>query len=112
VVLALTAIFERTLRDYLVQMPLTAVPPGDPHGDAVREEIVKDIELWNISTRVTEVFPAVDPAVRGQVKQIVAYRNWVAHGHSLAKPAPTNVVPVQAHQVLTTFLLQAGVITP
>jgi len=111
VVLALTAIFERTLRDYLVQMPLTSLPPGDPHGDAVREEIIKDIEFWNIS-RVLEVFPVVDPDVRGRVKQIVDYRNWVAHGHTIAKPAPTNVVPVKAHKDLTTFLVQAGVITP
>ena len=111
VVLALTAIFERTLRDYLVQMPLIGLPPGDPHGDAVRDEIIKDIEFWNISTRVTEVFPGVDPAVRGQVKQIIDYRNWVAHGQTIAKPAPTNVVPVKAYEVLTTFLLQARVIT-
>jgi len=112
VVLALTAIFERTLRDYLVQMPLIALPHGDPHGDAVRDEIIKDIEFWNISTRITEVFPGVDPAVRGQVKQIIDYRNWVAHGQTLAKPAPTNVVPVKAHQVLTDFLVQAYVIMP
>jgi hypothetical protein len=112
VVLALTAIFERTLRDYLVQMPLTALPPGDPHGDAVRDEIIKDIEFWNISTRVIEVFPGVDAAVRGQAKQIIDYRNWVAHGHTLAKAAPSNVVPVKAHQQLTIFLLQAGIITP
>jgi hypothetical protein len=112
VVLALTAIFERTLRDYLVQMPLTTLLPGDAHGEAVREEIIKDIELWNISARLMAVFPGVDPAVRGQVKQIVDYRNWVAHGHTRAKPAPTNVVPVRAHQALTAFLLQAGVITP
>ena len=51
VVLALTAIFERTLRDYLAQMPLIGLPLGDPHGDAVRDEIIKDIEFWNISTR-------------------------------------------------------------
>jgi hypothetical protein len=112
VVLALTAIFERTLRDYLVQMSLTALPPGDPHGDAVRAEIVKDIEFWNISARVMDVFPGVDPAVRGDVKQIIDYRNWVAHGHTLARPAPARVVPVKAHQVLTAFLVQAGVITP
>jgi hypothetical protein len=111
VVLALVAIFERTLRDYLVQMPLTSLPPGDPHGDAVRAEIIQDLEFWNIS-RVIGVFPAVDSAVRGQVKQIMDYRNWVAHGHTLAKSAPANVVPVKAHQQLTAFLLQAGVITP
>ena len=50
--------------------------------------------------------------MRGQVKQIIDYRNWVAHGQTLAKPAPTNVVPVKAHQVLTDFLLQADVIMP
>jgi hypothetical protein len=111
VVLALFAIFERTLRDYLVQMPLTSLPAGDPHGDAVREEIIKGIEFWNFSTRVLEVFPGVSSAVRGQVKQIVDYRNWVAHGHTLAKPAPTNVVPVKAHQALTAFLRQAGLLT-
>ena len=36
-----------------------------------------------------EVFPGADPAVRGHVKQIIDYRNWVAHGQTLAKPAPT-----------------------
>lgn len=112
VVLALTAIFERTLRDYLIQYPQTALPPGDPHRDAVREEMIKDIEFWNISARVVEVFPAVDTNLRGQIKQIIDYRNWVAHGHTLAKPAPSNIVPGKAHQQLTDFLVQAGVITP
>jgi len=53
-----------------------------------------------------EVFSGVDPVVRGQVKQVIDYRNWVAHGQTLAKPGPTNVVPVKAHQVLTAFLVQ------
>jgi hypothetical protein len=112
VVLALTAIFERTLLDYLTQIPQTALPPGDPHRDAVREEMIKDIEFWNISSRVLEVFPAVDANVRGQVKQIIDYRNWVAHGHTLAKPAPSNVIPAKAHQQLTDFLVQAGLLPP
>ncbi len=112
VVLALTSIFERTLRDYLTDFPRAALPPGDPHRDAVREEIIKDIEFWNISSRVGEVFPAVAPPVRGQAKQIIDYRNWVAHGHTLARPAPSNIVPGKAHQHLTEFLVQAGVIAP
>lgn len=112
VVLALTAIFERTLRDYLAQFPQRALPPGDPHHDAIREEMLKDIEFWNISSRVVEVFPAVAPNLRGQAKQIIDYRNWVAHGHTLARPAPANIVPAKAYQQLTDFLLQAGVISP
>ena len=112
IVLALTAAFERTLRDYLMQIPRNALPPGDAHRDAVREEIVKDIGFWNISERVLEVFPTVDPAIRGQVKQVILYRNWVAHGHTLALPPPSNVVPRDAYQRLTTFLLQAGVVPP
>ena len=59
VILALTAVFERTLRDYLVQIPRTALPPGDAHREAVCAEIVKDIEFWNISDRVVAVFPSV-----------------------------------------------------
>lgn len=112
VVLSLTAIFERTLRDYLNQIPVAALPPGDPHRDAVRNELIKDIEFWNISSRVLEVFPAVDPNLRGQVKQIIDYRNWVAHGHSLGKPPPSNVVPEDAYLRLTDFLAQAGVVVP
>jgi hypothetical protein len=112
VVLALTAIFERTLRDHLIQIPLTALPLGDPQRDAVRQEIVKDIEFWNISSRVLDVFPAVDRVTVGLVKQVIDYRNWVAHGHSLARPAPSNVIPGKAYQDLTTFLVQAGILGP
>jgi hypothetical protein len=111
-VVALTAIFERTLRDYLTQLPRSAWPPGDPHRDAVREGLVRDIEYWNISDRVLEVFPVVASQARGLVKQIIEYRNWVAHGHTLTKPAPTNVTPDQAHKRLSDFLIQSGVITP
>lgn len=110
VVLALVAIFERTLRDYLTQIPAAVLPAGDAHRDAVRAELVKDIEFWNLSSRVLEVFPAVDANLRGQVKQAIDYRNWVAHGHSLGKAPPSNVLPEDAHQRLTDFLTQAGVI--
>ena len=54
---------KRTLRDYLIEIPRTVLPPGDAHRDAVREEIIEDIEFWNVSARVLEVFPAVAPAV-------------------------------------------------
>ena len=110
IVLALAAVFERTLRDHLTQIPRTAISTGDSLREAVREELVKDIEFWNISDRVLGVFPTVDPLVRGQVKQVIQYRNWVAHGHMLALPPPVNLLPQTAYQWLTGFLVQAGVV--
>jgi hypothetical protein len=112
VVLALTAIFERTIRDYLSTLPVIAAPTGNLHHDAVRGEILNDMEMWNISSRVIDLFDVVDPALRGQVKQIIKYRNWVAHGHTLTEPPPVNTNPADAHQRLTDFLAQAGVIVP
>ncbi|MFO0846092.1 MAG: hypothetical protein U0797_27545 [Gemmataceae bacterium] len=112
VVLALTAIFERTLRDHLTEIPKAMLPPGDPHHDAVREQLIADIEFWNISARVLDVFPGVAAEVRGEVKQISEYRNWVAHGHTVAKPAPSNVIPEKAYERLTRFLDQAGLLSP
>ena len=109
VVLALTAVFERTLRDHLVQIPRNAIVPGDIVVEAVREQILEDIEYWNISSRVIDVFQTVDPAVRGLARQIIDYRNWVAHGRTLTEPAPSNVIPIKAHQNLTEFLKQAGI---
>jgi hypothetical protein len=77
VVLGLVAIFERSLRDHLFGLPVVAAATGVALHDRVRDELLKDMEFWNISSRVIELF-AVDAALRGQVKQIIDYRNWVA----------------------------------
>ena len=68
--------------------------------------------MWNISVRVVELFAAVDPALRGQVKQIIKHRNWVAHGRTLIEAAPVVILPPGAHQRLTEFLRQAGIVVP
>jgi hypothetical protein len=110
VILALTAIFERTLRDHLCALPVIASPSGNPHHDAVRSEILKDVEFWNISSRVLDLFATVDGTLRGEVKQIIDYRNWVAHGRTSAGPPPVVMTPAKAHLRLTAFLTQAKVI--
>lgn len=110
VVLALVATFERTLRDHLASLSVVAAATGVPLHDQVREEINKDMELWNISSRIIELFGAVDPNLRGQVKQIVRYRNWVAHGQTQNQPPPIAISPPEAHQRLTEFLRQAGIV--
>lgn len=109
VVLGLVAVFERALWDHLSALPLL-LAAGDPVRERVRAEILKDIEFWNISSRVVELFPPVDPALRGQVKQIIDYRNWVAHGQTQSQPPPIVIPPTVAHQRLTAFLTQAKVI--
>lgn len=112
VVLGLTAVFERTLRDNLLGLPIIAPPDGNPLHERVRAGIVEDLEMWNLKADVVELFAAVDPALRGQVKQIVDYRNWVAHGWATSRPPPISVSPREAHQRLTDFLTQAGLLTP
>ena len=109
-VLSLVAVFERTLRDHLAALPVVAPVMGDPLHDTVRAEILKDMEMWNISSRVIDLFAGVDPAIRGQVKQIIKYRNWVAHGRTLIEPPPIVILPPATHQRLTDFLAQAGVV--
>ena len=110
-VLAFTATFERALRDFLLALPIIVTAQGSiPLHDRVRGEIINDMEFWNISSRVVDLFTSVDPSVRGQVKQIIDYRNWVAHGKTQSQPPPIVILPTVAHQRLTAFLTQATVI--
>jgi hypothetical protein len=107
VVLGLVAVFERALRDHLLTLPVIAPISGDPLRDAVRREILKDVEFWNISVRVIDLFTGVPGPLRGEVKQIIDYRNWVAHGRTATEPPPVATTPAKAHQRLAAFLSQA-----
>ena len=117
VVLALTAIFERTLRDYVGGLSVVANATSDPIHDRVRSWILEDSERWNFRGRLVDLFVTVDEALQSQVKQIIDYRNWVAHGHAFRRSPtssvtpPPNITPPQAHQRLTEFLTQAGILT-
>lgn len=111
-VLALVATCERTLRDFLGALPVVVPATGDRLRDAVRMGLLNDMEMWNLSSRVIDLFAAVDPAIRGQVKQIVKYRNWVAHGRTRTEPPPVVILPPAAHRRLSDFLLQAGAVVP
>jgi hypothetical protein len=46
----------------------------------------------------------------GQVKQIIGYRNWVAHGRATSDPPDGNVTPQAAFNRLSEFLRLAGII--
>ncbi len=111
VVLAFAATFERALRDYLKQLGTNLITPGDALNDLVRAAVQDDVEFWKNSERLIEVFkPRASPNLIGQVKQIMDFRNWVAHGRRTDRPAPSNVVPQFAYRTLSDFLSAAGLV--
>lgn len=111
-VLDLAAVFERTIRLHLLGEYGRAFVGGTPLLDAVLIESKLDIEFWNIAERLLTVFPGVNDRVRGKVKQVIAFRNWVAHGKRIDQLPPVNLTPEDAYQRLTEFLEQLGLSTP
>ena len=111
VVLELVAVFERVLRDFVLQLPRHVLSGRDSVDEAVRREIHEDIEYWRLSDRLLSIFVGRVGAARvGQIKQVVGYRNWVAHGRRHPVPPDGYVTPVVAYRQLTEFLLSGGVI--
>ncbi|MBA3314102.1 MAG: hypothetical protein M3552_02710 [Planctomycetota bacterium] len=111
VVLALVAVFERTLRDSIINRSTPHLPNASLTDRRIIDQITQDIEFWHFSQRLLEVFDTVELALRGQVRQLVEYRNWVAHGRSAVAPPPVNVLPQLAYERLSKFLQEAGIIT-
>lgn len=112
VVLALTATFERTLRDHLARIPDQATLDGKPLPETVKQGILLDIERWVFKDRLVEIFDTVNPQVKGDVKQVIGFRDWVAHGHKINKPPPMQVEAKSAYERLTKFLFEAGIVPP
>lgn len=110
VVLAMVAVFERTLRDTVagrIKLRLSAESETERR---IADQIARDIDFWKLSESLLNVFDGVDGSLRGNVKQLVDYRNWVAHGHTIALPPPVNALPEKAYERLTAFLQQAGIL--
>lgn len=110
VVLAMVAVFERVLRDHVLRTVASAFPGSNPTIAAIGSELAKDAEFWNVSSRLIDVFVIVPEDIRGNAKQLVEFRNWVAHAHFLANPPPMNAEPNMSHQRLSEFLKLANLI--
>jgi len=112
VVLELVAVFERVLRDHLTTRAESQILTDPVLRDAFREAVAADIEWWKVGERLIDVFVGVDSGLRGEVKQVVEFRNWVAHGWHTQRPPRKRVpsfIPVQeAYDRLTKFLKAAG----
>jgi len=111
VVLSLVATFERTLRDFVMGRPGCMLASGDPIDEAIHSAILNDVEYWRIADRLIGIFRGpVAPALIGQIRQIIGYRNWVAHGRATVDPPDGNVAPQFAYDELTRFLLASRII--
>ncbi|MCP4695775.1 MAG: hypothetical protein GY862_02840 [Gammaproteobacteria bacterium] len=107
-VLALWAAFERFLRTYLQgkgRVLQTQVTP-DLLGNALYEHFYKEVEYWK-ANELLDLLKSPLPNktdVIGQAKQVVKYRDWVAHGKNQAKRLPSNIVPSAAYGTLDDII--------
>lgn len=87
------------------------MPTERPFGPALQARAAEDLEMWKFKLQLIDSFGLIDAALRGQVKQIVDFRDWTAHGwHTTHEPAPVSLEPDQAYQRLTRFLKAAGIV--
>lgn len=108
VVLHLVAVFERMLRLEISREIEAARRSERPVQSRVLAACREESEYWRLGADVLEVFPTVDANVRGQVKQIVQFRDWIAHGRHVDEDPPTSVTPHFARETLARFLTQAN----
>ncbi len=115
-VLALWATFERFLRDYLQQKGTELLHIKPPIlGNSVYEHFEKEVEFWK-TTEILEFLKESlfrhQPDLIGQAKQILAYRDWIAHGKNPKKlpattPKPTDVYKI-LNEIVVTLLLYSS----
>lgn len=65
------------------------------------------VERWTVKDMIDALTPSVDEDLRGQVKQIYDYRNWVAHGRNPKRQPPARTDARTVATKLTRFLEQS-----
>ena len=111
-VVAMVAVFERAIRDYVLAQVIPLFSPLDELRLALKEQIASDIDFWQLSPiLIDKVFKAkVDGDLCGMVKQIVEYRNRVAHGHVKGAKPPKFANASAVFERLSRFLRESGVL--
>jgi hypothetical protein len=81
IILALFASFERQLRNEILDKSskLQEIVPN-ALGERLNLLAQREIERWRIREIIDLFDFAVDRDIRGKMKQILEYRNWIAHG--------------------------------
>jgi hypothetical protein len=76
-------------------------------GERLEISAKKEIERWRIGEIIDLFDFAVDGNVRGRMKQIVEYRNWVAHGKNPdVPPSSRTTEPKTTYDTIVDFITQ------
>lgn len=102
-IVALWASFEQQVLDHVEQVVSElSKKEKDRLQRSVLKERLKKPRYWHFE-EVLNIYKAIiDPQLVGDVKQVLQYRNWVAHGRT--SPMPPNIVPRAAYERLKDFL--------
>lgn len=113
VILSLVSIFEKTVLYYLVTATQNASRVLlNPFERAAVKYAVRSPDRWHFQ-EVLDLFKSIvdNPQVVSDVKQVVHYRNWVAHGKKEEeKHCQIILDPITAHIRLTEFLKRAELV--
>jgi hypothetical protein len=109
-VVSLFAAFERELRSAFLNAVNTDWSAHTPTMLNIRGISTDAIERWAVLDMVAALRDVVDGNLRGEVKEIYAYRNWVAHGKNIRRTPARQAVPRQVYQTLARFIRQAATV--
>jgi hypothetical protein len=107
-VLDMWATFERFLRNDLQkrgQLLLDNKPPALGH--SIYQHFEKEVEFWKPAEILDFLKDSLfknQPDLIGHAKQILAYRDWVAHGKNPNKPPATDMKPLAAYKTLNEII--------
>lgn len=107
-VLSLFAAFERELRLSLQTAVYDNVQKTSLTIQRTAEESVQSIERWTIGDMVDLLQDVVPSQLRGSVKQLHEYRNWVAHGKNPDRPPSVRTDPKATYFILEDFINSVG----
>lgn len=105
-IVALWASFEQQVLDHIEQVVHRTLKQKrkDRLQQRVLQACLKNSRYWHFK-EVLDLYKAIiDPQLVGNVKQVLQYRNWVAHGRT--SPMPPNIMPRAAYERLKDFLDQ------
>lgn len=103
-IVALWASFEQQVLDHIEQVVHRTLKQKrkDRLQQRILQERLKNPRYWHFE-EVLDLYKAIiDPQLVGDVKQVLQYRNWIAHGRT--SPMPPNIVPRAAYERLKDFL--------
>lgn len=106
-ILSLFATFERELRASIDNLIVTNTSKLNKTIEKLTLLTTNSIERWAIYDIVVAFSDVADEALRGKIKQIYEYRNWVAHGKNQNRTPSIRTDPKTAQIALVDFILCA-----